>query len=197
MPCGRSKYSIPFQLDCVPRKVFQSNCTSSPSLAKNPWSSATESLRPIPLGATLMRCNSPLSSFPHSLGVKSLTPTDFSLTPVMKPVSPVDFSLSATDFLVSPLAKTVTPIDFSLTTAEAIRRLLCRQGSPLFSRLRKMLRKGKLHCRGGNSTSAGFGCGSVDFECLRIDDYAVIPGSGLYADVTLQHVLPDTIGVAV
>src|SRR5262249_8638802 len=54
LSCGRSKYSIPFQLDCVPRKVFQSNSTSRPSAWKNPSSSATKSLRPIPFGATLI-----------------------------------------------------------------------------------------------------------------------------------------------
>src|SRR5881628_2768297 len=40
---------------------------------------------------------SPLSSFPHGLGVKSLSPTDFPVSPVVKTVSPVDFSLGATD----------------------------------------------------------------------------------------------------
>src|SRR5262245_32952122 len=54
LSCGRSKYSIPFQLDCVPRKVFQSNSTSRPSAWKKPSSSATKSLRPIPFGATLI-----------------------------------------------------------------------------------------------------------------------------------------------
>src|SRR5215475_1795491 len=53
LSCGRSKYSIPFQLDCVPRKVFQSNSTSRPSAAKKPSCIATKSLRPMPLGATL------------------------------------------------------------------------------------------------------------------------------------------------
>src|SRR5215813_14090369 len=53
--CGRWKYSRPFQLDCVPRKVFQSNSTSSPSAAKKPSCIATKSLRPMPLGATLTR----------------------------------------------------------------------------------------------------------------------------------------------
>src|SRR5215510_3900235 len=54
LSCGRSKYSIPFQLDCVPRNVCQSNSTSSPSVRKKPSSSATKSLRPIPFGATLI-----------------------------------------------------------------------------------------------------------------------------------------------
>ena len=45
----------PFQLDCVPRNVFQSNSTSSPSAAKKPSCFATKSLRPMPLGATLTR----------------------------------------------------------------------------------------------------------------------------------------------
>src|SRR5215510_7280842 len=54
LSCGRSKYSIPFQLDCVPRKVFQSNSTSSPSALKKPSSNATKSFRPIPFGATLI-----------------------------------------------------------------------------------------------------------------------------------------------
>src|SRR5215510_939231 len=52
LSCGRSKYSIPFQLDCVPRKVFQSNSTSRPSALKKPSSNATKSFRPIPFGAT-------------------------------------------------------------------------------------------------------------------------------------------------
>src|SRR6185503_8389820 len=47
--------SRPFQLDCVPRKVFQSNSTSSPSAAKKPSCMATKSLRPMPLGATFTR----------------------------------------------------------------------------------------------------------------------------------------------
>src|SRR5215471_1748569 len=51
--CGRWKYSRPFQLDCVPRNVFQSNSTSRPSATKKPSCIATKSLRPMPLGATL------------------------------------------------------------------------------------------------------------------------------------------------
>src|SRR5262245_42119624 len=62
LSCGRSKYSIPFQVDCVPRKVFQSNSTSSPSSLKNSCSRATKSFRPIPFGATLMCMAEYLSS---------------------------------------------------------------------------------------------------------------------------------------
>src|SRR5438067_9305497 len=52
LSCGRWKYSEPFQLDCVPRKVFMSHSTSMPSAAKKPSCWATKSFRPIPLGAT-------------------------------------------------------------------------------------------------------------------------------------------------
>src|SRR5438874_6832806 len=52
LSCGRWKYSEPFQLACVPRKVFMSHSTSMPSAAKKPSSFATKSFRPIPLGAT-------------------------------------------------------------------------------------------------------------------------------------------------
>src|SRR5215469_7962787 len=51
--CGRWKYSSSFQLDCVPRNVFQSNSTSSPSAAKKPSCMATKSFSPMPFGATL------------------------------------------------------------------------------------------------------------------------------------------------
>src|ERR1051325_1481112 len=51
--CGRSKYFRSFQLLCVPRKVFMSNSTSSPSAANSPSCIATKSFRPMPFGATV------------------------------------------------------------------------------------------------------------------------------------------------
>src|ERR1700741_917719 len=52
LSCGRCRYCVPFQLDCVPRNVLMSHSTSMPSAAKKPSASATKSLRPMPLGAT-------------------------------------------------------------------------------------------------------------------------------------------------
>src|SRR5262245_48784826 len=52
---------MPFQLDCVPRKVLMSHSTSMPSSAKKPSSCATKSLSPMPFGATrTLRMISPL-----------------------------------------------------------------------------------------------------------------------------------------
>ena len=48
-----------------------------------------------------------------------------------------------------------------------------------------------------DSAPAGCGRDCVNFKCLRIDDHAVIPSSGVDAHVTLQDILPDTLGVAV
>ena len=121
------------------RRVFRPQRTLSPGdevIEAHPFRSNFDAVQ---LGG-LCHPFSPLSSFPHGLGVKSLSPTDFPVSPVdfslspvdfslgavVKTVSPIDFSLGATDFSLgatdfslSPVVKPVTPIDFSLTTAEA------------------------------------------------------------------------------
>src|SRR5262252_2728543 len=74
LSCGRWKYSSPFQLDCVPRKVFQSNSTSRPSAAKKSSCMATKSLSPMPLGAILTRVTSAMAYPPHLVWPRLVSP---------------------------------------------------------------------------------------------------------------------------
>ena len=66
------------------------------------------------------------SDFSISPVVNPTSPVDFSIGPVVNPTSPVDFSIgpvvnpfSPVDFSISPALKALTPVDFSITAGES------------------------------------------------------------------------------
>src|SRR5580704_6698144 len=102
--CGRWKYCKFFQLDCVPRKVFQSSSTSRPSAAKKPSRMATKSLSPMPLGAIFTRCSSLAMTHPPGSDVsRSLSPPPLAGEEISRRAQPA-FVLDEAGDLVDALA---------------------------------------------------------------------------------------------